>query len=127
MLRKKNDDEAWTVEEVLNEQLAFQTYDGTLMLMVHAETNKPYLARELCEVYHQNKMKESPKQSDNIVNPTKSANNNFKRGHRKKMFTDAQRRKIYAEHTIDGMSKCALARKYHCHERTIRNIIKEFG
>lgn len=124
MLRKKKADEYWTLEDVLEEQLAFQKHDGTLTLMVHADTDEPYLARELCEVYHQNKLKE---QSDNIIKPTKSETNNFRRGHRKSMFSREQKRKIYTECTFDKKSKCALAREYRCSEKTIRNIIKEFG
>ena len=124
MLRKKGKNESWTAEEVLEEQLAFQKHDGTLTLMIHADTDKPYLAKELCEVYHQRKLKES---SENVTKQTKSETNNFQRGHRKSMFSQEQKRKIYAEHTIDKISKCELARKYHCSEKTIRNIIKEFG
>ena len=127
ILRKTKDDESWEVEEVLEEQLAFQKHDGTLTLMVHHGTNRPYLAKELCEVYHQRKMKELSEVSDNIADSTKSESNNFKRGHRKSMFNSTQKRKIYAEHTFDKKSKCALARKYKCSEKTIRNIIKEFG
>lgn len=124
ILRKKKDDEFWTLEEVLEEQLAFQKHDGTLTLMYHHDTREPYFAKEMCEEYHQNKLKE---QSDNAIKQTKSETNNFHRGHRKSMFTDAQKRKIYAEHTIDKISKCELARKYKCSEKTIRNIIKAFG
>ena len=124
MLRKKKDDEYWTVEELLEEQIALPLHDKTLCLMVHHGTNQPYLVKEVCEVYHQRKLKES---SENVTKPTKSETNNFHRGHRKKKFTDSQRRKIYAEHTIDKISKCELARKYRCSEKTIRNIIKEFG
>ena len=124
MLRKKKADEYWTVEELLEEQLAFQKHDGTLVLIVHAETDKPYLAREMCEAYYQNKLKE---QSENVIKSTKSETNNFRRGHRKSMFTQEQKRKIYAEYTFDKKSKCRLAEEYRCSEKTIRNIIKEFG
>ncbi len=123
MLRKKKADEYWTLEEVLEEQLAFQKHDGTLALMYHSETDKPYLAKEMCEEYHQNKLKEL---SNNVPKETKSETNNFQRGHRKRMFTQEQKRKIYAEYTFDKKTKCALARKYGCSEKTIRNIIKEF-
>lgn len=125
ILRQKKDDEAWTVEEILEEQLAFQEYDGTLTLIVHYGTDKPYLAKELCEVYHQRKLKELS--SENVTNKTKSETSNFRRGHRKSMFTQEQKRKIYAEYTFDKKSKCKLAREYRCSEKTIRNIIKEFG
>lgn len=124
ILRKKKDNEFWTLEEVLEEQLAFQKHDGTLTLMYHADTDKPYLAREMCEVYHQRKLKES---SDNVAKITKSESNNFYRGHRKSKFTQEQKRKIYAEYTFNKKSKCALAREYGCSEKAIRNIIKEFG
>ena len=124
ILRKTKDDESWTVDEVLDEQLALKLHDGTLGLMVHHGTNQPYLVKEVCEVYHQNKLKEL---SENVTKPTKSEANNFRRGHRKSMFTQEQKRKIYAEYTFDKKSKCALAREYKCSEKTIRNIIKEFG
>ena len=124
MLRKKKADEYWTLEEVLEEQLAFQKHDGTLALMYHSETDKPYLAKEMCEEYHQNKLKES---SDNVEKFTKSENNNFHRGHRKSKFTQEQKSKIYTEFVYASKSKCELARIYGCSEKTIRNIIKEFG
>ena len=124
MLRKKKDDEYWTLEEVLEEQLAFQKHDGTLTLMYHHDTGEPYFAKEMCEEYHQNRLKEF---SENVEKFTKSETNNFYRGHRKSMFTQEQKRKIYAEYTFDKKSKCELARNYKCSEKTIRNIIKEFG
>lgn len=124
ILREKKDDESWTVDEVLDEQLAFQKHDGTLTLMVHHGTNRPYLVKEVCEVYHQRKLKEL---SENVTKQTKSETNNFQRGHRKSMFTQEQKRKIYAEFVYESKSKSALAREYKCSEKTIRNIIKEFG
>lgn len=124
ILRKKEDNEYWTLEEVLDEQLAFQKHDGTLALMYHHDTGKPYFAKEMCEEYYQNKLKE---QSENVIKPTKYETNNFRRGHRKSMFSREQKRKIYTECTFDKKSKCALAREYRCSEKTIRNIIKEFG
>ena len=124
MLRKKKADEYWTLEDVLKEQLAFQKHDGTLTLMVHADTDEPYLARELCEVYHERKFKEY---SDNATKPIKSETNNFQRGHRKSMFTQEQKEEIYRRHIIDKRSKNSLAEEYRCSEKTIRNIIKEFG
>ena len=124
MLRKKKADEYWSLEDILKEQLALKLHDGTLGLMVHHGTNQPYLVKEICEAYHQRKLKES---SDNVEKITKSECNNFRRGHRKSMFTQEQKRKIYTEHTFDKKSKCRLAREYRCSEKTIRNIIKEFG
>ena len=124
ILREKRDDEYWTLKEVLEEQLAFQKHDGTLALMIHYDTGEPYFAKEMCEEYYQNKLKEY---SENATKSTKSEVNNFKRGHRKSMFTQEQKRKIYAEHTFDKKSKSELARKYKCSEKTIRNIIKQFG
>lgn len=124
ILRKKKDNEYWTLEEVLDEQLALKLHDETLCLMVHYGTNQPYLVKEVCEIYHQNKLKEF---SENVTKQTKSETNNFQRGHRKSMFSQEQKRKIYAEFVYESKSKCALAREYRCSEKTIRNIIKEFG
>ena len=124
ILREKRDDEYWTLEEVLEEQLAFQRNDGTLTLMVHSETGEPYLAKEMCEEYHQLKLKEL---SENVIKETKSETNNFRRGHRKSKFTQKQKRKIYTEYAFENKSKCELAREYKCSEKTIRNIVKEFG
>lgn len=78
----------------------------------------------MCEIYHQRKLKEN---SENVIKSTKSENNNFQRGHRKSKFNQKQKRKIYTEHIFDKKTKCALAREYRCDEKTIRNIIKEFG
>lgn len=124
MLRKKKADEYWSLEDILKEQFALKLHDGTLGLMVHHGTNQPYLVKEVCEVYHQNKLKE---QSENVTKPTKSEANNFQRGHRKSMFTQEQKEEIYRRHIKDKESKSALARKYRCNEKTIRNVIKEFG
>lgn len=58
--------------------------------------------------------------SENVGKCTKSE---FKRGHRKSLFTAEQRLEIIYKFTHNKISKTALAREYHCSEKTIRNII----
>lgn len=60
------------------------------------------------------------KEADKELNNTKSE---FKQGHRKKMFSDAEVEKIKDLHT-KGMSKNKIAKMYGCSEKTIRNYLK---
>ena len=104
---------------MLEEQLAFQTYDNKFTHIVHFDNNQPYLAKEMCEFYHQKKLK---KNSDNVEKSTKSE---FKRGHRKQMFTEEQKKEIAYLYANNNMSKSELGRKFKCSEKTIRNILKD--
>ena len=63
--------------------------------------------------------------SENVENSTKSdITNNFHQGHRKQMFTEEQKQNIICEYTHYNTPKTQLAKKYHCSEKTIRNILK---
>ena len=63
--------------------------------------------------------------SENVEKSTKSDTpNNFQQGHRKPMFTEEQKQQIIYEYTHYNTPKTQLAQKYHCSEKTIRNILK---
>nr|CRY97629.1 hypothetical protein [uncultured prokaryote] len=66
-------------------------------------------------------LKEFFEHSENVVKTTKSE---FKRGHRKQLFTEEQKQKIAYLYTHNNISKSELARIYKCSEKTIRNVLK---
>lgn len=109
MLRDKNQDEGWTIEEMLKEQLAFETSSG-LMHIIHFGTNKPFYAYELVDACLK-------KDFDNIQAEK------LKSLPRKKAFTDTSLYNLHIDR-LNGMSIRELARKYNKSTRTIQKYLK---
>ena len=117
MLRKKRDDESWTFEEMLQEQLAFKRDNGTekgeLVSIVHYGTNIPYYAHELAEHYF--KQQEKKRRMERLnSDESKSKKIAFKGEKLDKLKQDRK----------NGMSIRALANKYDCSTRTIQKYLK---
>lgn len=110
MLRDIKDDNLWSVDEMLKEQLAFQTSNG-LTHIVHGSSGKPYYAHELAEAYlnqefdrvQAQKLKDLP---------------------RKKAFNSEELYLLHKDRS-DGMSIRELALKYDHSTRTIQKYLKE--
>lgn len=109
MLRDKAQDEGWSIEEMLKEQLAFETSSG-LTHIVHFGTNKPFYAHELIEI--------CLKKDFDKIQAEK-----LKSLHRKKAFTDASLYNLHVDR-LNGMSIRELARKYNKSTRTIQKYLK---
>ena len=111
MLRNKKDDEYWTTEEMLKEQLYFMTENGEVVPIVHHGTDKKYYAWELAEVY--------AKENYNKIQGDKLRTLN-----RKRAFTDEEIEKLKAEYRA-GATKKGLAEKYNKDVKTIRKYLEK--
>lgn len=111
MLRNKKDDEYWTTEEMLKEQLYFMTETGEVVPIVHHGTDKKYYAWELAEVY--------AKENYNKIQGDKLRTLN-----RKQAFTDEQTEKLKEERRA-GKSIAELAREYNKDPKTISKYLKK--
>lgn len=126
MLRHKNADETWSFEEMLKEQIAFETHEFGIIHIVHADTNKPYYAHELCESYHSNKCNQCIHNKELALFSANSEKKEFipMNGRRKKFFNQSDVLKI-KEMSKNGISNRKIAKKFNCSEKTIRNYLKE--
>ena len=109
MLRDKKDNEVWSFDEILKEQLAFETSKG-LAHIVHAHTVKPYYAYELAEVYLKREFE-------------KLQSEKLKSLPRKKAFTDLELLEMVSDRER-GLSIRQLARKYNKSTATIQKYLK---
>ena len=112
MLEKKNDSRGWSVEEMLQEQLAFQIKDGKQVKfshIVHYDTDKKYYAYELAEAYLQREEK-------------KRRIERLKK--RKELAFSGEKLNKLKQDRKAGMSIRALANKYNCSTRTIQKYLK---
>ena len=69
-------------------------------------------------------LKPNVKKSDFVENKPKSDIEKFKRGHRKKMFTEKQVEEIKYKYSHCNATKTQLAKEYHCSPKTIYNVLK---
>lgn len=117
MLRNKRDDEGWQLQEMLEEQLAFVKDNGTkkgeFVSIVHHQTNKPYYAYELAEIYLQ---QEEKKRRMGRLNSEESRS--------KKLAFSGEKLNQLKQDRFNGMSIRALANKYDCSTRTIQKYLK---
>ena len=109
MLRNKGTDEGWSADEMLQEQLHFQRADGTIAPIVHKETNEPYYAYELAEIYAKREFK-------------RLLGEYLKSLPRKRAFDDNGIVALH-EDRAKGLSIRELARKYNKSTSTIQKYL----